>query len=59
MENSLVVKEGYVDSTVLSAKVEDKFQFIRIGYFCCDKDSTFEKDKKLVFNLTLELNKGY
>ena len=59
LEGSLQIKTGYVDSTVLSAAVEDKFQFIRIGYFCCDKDSTFEKDKKLVFNLTLELNKGY
>lgn len=59
LENSLEVVTGYVDATVLDVKVEDKYQFLRIGYFCCDKDSIFEKEKKLVFNLTLELSKGY
>ena len=38
------------------AKVEDKFQFQRIGYFCVDPDSTPEK---LVFNRTIGLKDSW
>ena len=38
------------------AKVEDKFQFQRIGYFCVDSDSTAEK---LVFNRTIGLKDSW
>ena len=39
-----------------NAKVEDKFQFQRIGYFCVDPDSTPEK---LVFNRTIGLKDSW
>lgn len=38
------------------AKVEDKFQFQRIGYFCVDPDST---DGHLVFNRTIGLKDSW
>lgn len=39
-----------------NAKVEDKFQFQRIGYFCVDPDST---PQKLVFNRTIGLKDSW
>ena len=39
-----------------NAKVEDKFQFQRIGYFCVDPDST---EEKLVFNRTIGLKDSW
>ena len=49
---SLVVKTAYCERALADAKVGDKFQFERVGYFCVDKDSTTEK---LVFNRTVTL----
>ena len=49
---SLVVKTAYCERSLAEAKVGDKFQFERVGYFCVDKDSTAEK---LVFNRTVTL----
>ena len=45
--------EPYLAQT---AKVEDKFQFQRIGYFCVDSDST---EEKLVFNRTIGLKDSW
>ncbi|QTV06445.1 glutamine--tRNA ligase/YqeY domain fusion protein [Faecalibacter bovis] len=50
--NSLTVKQGFAEPALKDAKVEDKFQFQRIGYFALDKDST---EDKLVFNRTVTL----
>ncbi|MBF0597002.1 glutamine--tRNA ligase/YqeY domain fusion protein [Faecalibacter rhinopitheci] len=50
--NSLTVKQGFAEPALKDAKVEDKFQFQRIGYFALDKDST---EEKLVFNRTVTL----
>ncbi len=49
---SLKVITGFVEPSLKTAKVEDIFQFQRIGYFNIDKDSTAEK---LVFNKTVGL----
>ena len=38
------------------AKVEDKFQFMRKGYFTLDKDS---KNDNLIFNSTISLKDGF
>lgn len=51
-QDSLTVKNGFAEPALKEAKVEDKFQFQRIGYFALDKDSTSEK---LVFNRTVTL----
>lgn len=50
--DSLVVKTAYCEPSLLSAKVGDKFQFERVGYFCVDPDTT---SNNLVFNRTVTL----
>uniref|UniRef100_A0A673L3P3 Glutamine--tRNA ligase n=1 Tax=Sinocyclocheilus rhinocerous TaxID=307959 RepID=A0A673L3P3_9TELE len=51
--NSLtVIESALVDRSVGKAKVFEKFQFERVGYFSLDPDSTSEK---LVFNRTVTL----
>ena len=54
--NSLEVKEGFVEESLKDAKPLDHFQFIRNGYYVCDKDSTSEK---LVFNRTCGLKSSF
>jgi glutaminyl-tRNA synthetase len=54
--NSLEIVTGYAEPSVKSAKVEDKFQFQRLGYFVVDKDTTNEK---LVFNRTVPLRDSW
>lgn len=55
-QDSLTVKNGFAEPALKEAKVEDKFQFQRIGYFALDKDSTSEK---LVFNRTVTLKDAW
>uniref|UniRef100_A0A8D3DJ73 Glutamine--tRNA ligase n=1 Tax=Scophthalmus maximus TaxID=52904 RepID=A0A8D3DJ73_SCOMX len=51
--NSLqVISSALVDTSVKGAKVLDKFQFERVGYFSLDPDSTADK---LIFNRTVTL----
>ncbi|NDP26285.1 MAG: glutamine--tRNA ligase/YqeY domain fusion protein [Flavobacterium sp.] len=50
--NSLQIIKGFVEPSLVSAKLGDKFQFQRLGYFNVDKDSTAEK---LVFSKTVGL----
>ena len=47
-----VIPKAYIEPFLLDAKVGDKFQFLRKGYFCVDPDST---PGKLVFNRTVTL----
>ncbi|MBS1488236.1 MAG: glutamine--tRNA ligase/YqeY domain fusion protein [Bacteroidetes bacterium] len=47
-----VVNKVYAEPALAKAKVSDKFQFLRMGYFCLDPDST---KGKLVFNRTVTL----
>lgn len=55
-EDSLQVIEGYVEPSLKTVNPGDKFQFIRKGYFCADKDSTPEK---LIFNRTVTLKDAW
>ncbi len=56
--NSLVImKNAKLEASLANAKKEEKFQFIRMGYFCVDmKDST---EDHLVFNRTVGLKSSY
>jgi glutaminyl-tRNA synthetase len=55
--NSLEVLEGAkLEPSLAIAKLEDRFQFERVGYFCLDPDSTSEKK---VFNRTLPLKDSW
>lgn len=51
--NSLqIVTKAYAEPALAEATLADRFQFLRKGYFCLDKDSTADK---LVFNRTVTL----
>ncbi len=50
--DSLRIISGYVEPSLQNSRPLDKFQFIRIGYFCVDMDSTSDR---LVFNRTVTL----
>ena len=56
-ENSFtVLKTAYAEKTLLSASLTERYQFIRKGYFCLDKDSTTDK---LIFNRTVTLKDSW
>ncbi len=51
--NSLeVLSQVFVEPSLKAAQPGDKFQFLRKGYFCVDKDSTADK---MIFNRTVTL----
>ena len=50
--DSLQVVNGFVEPSLMTAEVENGYQFERTGYFCLDKDSSSDK---LVFNRTVGL----
>jgi glutaminyl-tRNA synthetase len=55
--NSLEVLTGAkLEPSLATAKLEDRFQFERVGYFCLDPDSTNEKK---IFNRTLPLKDSW
>jgi glutaminyl-tRNA synthetase len=55
--NSLEILLGAkLEPSLANAKLEDRFQFERVGYFCLDPDSTSEKK---VFNRTLPLKDSW
>jgi len=55
--NSLeVVGDAKLEPSLATAKVEDRFQFERVGYFCLDPDST---PGSLIFNRTLPLKDSW
>jgi len=54
--DSLMTITGYLEPSLTSAKVGDRFQFQRMGYFNVDTDST---EGKLVFNRTVGLRDSW
>ncbi|MFM7672063.1 MAG: glutamine--tRNA ligase/YqeY domain fusion protein [Bacteroidota bacterium] len=51
-----VVHTAYAEPALKAAELNDRFQFLRLGYFVLDKDSTSEK---LVFNKTVGLKDAW
>lgn len=51
-ESMVVLENAFVEPRLLEVEPGDRFQFMRKGYFCVDKDSTAERP---VFNLTTTL----
>ncbi|QNR84045.1 glutamine--tRNA ligase/YqeY domain fusion protein [Pedobacter riviphilus] len=51
-ESLTVLPNAYIEPALATADLESRYQFIRKGYFCLDKDSTADK---LVFNRTVTL----
>ncbi|WP_397447681.1 glutamine--tRNA ligase/YqeY domain fusion protein [Polaribacter sp. R77954] len=54
--NSLEVIEAFVEPSLQTAKIGERFQFQRLGYFNVDDDATAEK---LVFNKTVGLRDSW
>lgn len=51
-----IISKAYIEPALKSATPEDRFQFLRIGYFALDKDSTAEH---IVFNKTVGLKDSW
>ena len=51
--NTLTILRGYAEPAIRDCENGTSFQFVRVGYFCKDPDSTPELP---VFNRTVELN---
>jgi glutaminyl-tRNA synthetase len=47
-----IIKTAYAEPSLAHAKPEERFQFLRKGYFCLDRESS---PQKLVFNRTVSL----
>ncbi len=54
--DSLKIVKGFAEPSLKAAILADRFQFIRKGYYCLDKDSTGDK---LVFNRTVTLKDSW
>ncbi len=55
--NSLeIISQAFIEPSLEKAAKDDRFQFIRKGYFCLDKDATADK---LVFNRTVTLKDAW
>lgn len=53
--DSLVVKRGFIDPTLVNTAAYTSFQFERVGYFTVDPDST---EGNMVFNLSVPLKES-
>jgi glutaminyl-tRNA synthetase len=47
-----VIKSAYAEPALRSAKFNERYQFLRKGYFCLDEDTS---EERLVFNRTVTL----
>jgi glutaminyl-tRNA synthetase len=54
--DSLKIVTGYAEPAIAKATAADRFQFLRKGYYCLDKESTAEK---IVFNRTVTLKDAW
>ena len=54
--NSLEIIEAYLEPSLQSSEIGERFQFQRLGYFNVDDDSTKEN---LVFNKTVGLRDSW
>ncbi|WP_111308717.1 glutamine--tRNA ligase/YqeY domain fusion protein [Confluentibacter sediminis] len=54
--NSLKLIDAFVEPSLKDARVGERFQFQRIGYFSVDKDST---EEQLIFNKTVGLRDSW
>jgi glutaminyl-tRNA synthetase len=53
---SLKVVKGFAEPSIKNAKFEDRFQFLRKGYYCLDRDSS---EEGMIFNRTVTLKDAW
>ncbi len=51
-----IIKKAYLEPSLATAGKDQRYQFIRKGYFCVDKDSTADN---LIFNRTVTLKDAW
>lgn len=51
-----IIQTAFVEPALKEANLTDRYQFIRKGYFCLDKDSTSDK---MIFNRTVTLKDAW
>ena len=51
-----VIGAAYAEPSLAKAKFDERYQFLRKGYFCLDKDSN---EEKLIFNRTVTLKDSW
>lgn len=51
-----IIRKAYLEPSVATATTAERYQFIRKGYFCLDKEST---ETKLIFNRTVTLKDAW
>ena len=54
---SMVIKQAKLEPALADAKMDERFQFLRQGYFCLDSEDS--KPGKLVFNRTVGLKDSF
>jgi glutaminyl-tRNA synthetase len=54
--DSLKVVKGFAEPSIAISTLADRFQFLRKGYYCLDRDTT---TGKLIFNRTVTLKDGW
>jgi len=47
-----VIKQAYAEPSLAGSKFDERYQFLRKGYFCLDPDTS---EEKMVFNRTVTL----
>lgn len=55
-ESLVILKECKIEKSVKNAVVPANYQFMRLGYFCLDRDST---PNHLIFNRSVSLKDGF
>jgi glutaminyl-tRNA synthetase len=55
--NSLEILQGFVEPSIKDAKPQDKFQFVRVGFF--NVDIKYTTPEKLVFNRIVSLKSSF
>ncbi|MEP6749158.1 MAG: glutamine--tRNA ligase/YqeY domain fusion protein [Bacteroidota bacterium] len=50
------IEHAFAEATLRNANFSDRYQFLRKGYFCLDKDSN---EEKLIFNRTVTLKDAW
>lgn len=55
-ESLVTINNAYAEPALRTAKFDDRYQFLRKGYFCLDKDTS---EEKMIFNRTVTLKDAW
>jgi glutaminyl-tRNA synthetase len=55
-ESLVTISNAYAEPALRTAKFDDRYQFLRKGYFCLDKDTS---EEKMIFNRTVTLKDAW